>query len=191
MMDSRDETELVKLIVDKNTPLKCSRIKDDLLKNVNLYSVQLDLVSTDIQQPQHVNSHQMKIWSKKFRICITLFYEVRTDINKSFLTWGVSAEGDAEGRFTPWLPLKTSLHKTMSRIKIYGRFQCEFENQLSTKIGLHPQSNKSNVKKKIHWFHLLGGDAVLCTDSVGGKKSMHADQGFLIKKDGECKVWCL
>lgn len=61
MMDSRDETELVKLTLNKNTPLKCSRIKDDLLKNFNLYSVQLDLVSTDIQQPQHVNCHQMKI----------------------------------------------------------------------------------------------------------------------------------
>lgn len=125
------------------------------------------------------NMQEIKRIRSELRISVSLlsrqWNQTKTEksIVKSFPTWGVAVEGDSVGRLTPWLPLKTSLHKMMSRIKIYGRFQQELKTQpikktVRMKIGFQPQTHKDRnnsnwkklKKKKIHWFHSLGSNEV-------------------------------
>lgn len=91
-------------------------------------------------------------------------YEVRT-----FPTWGVSAEGGSERCFTPRLSLKTSLHKMMSTITIYGRFVCEnLRTTWSQRLGYsQPHSNKSINNNN----DFIGGNAVPCANSEGKEQN--------------------
>lgn len=65
--------------------------------------------------------------------------------DRRFPTCAGSAEDASVGVHEPPLPLKTSLHKQTSRIKIYGRSQQETGNQLIVKTLPFPETLRKRV----------------------------------------------